>query len=240
MSIELEYDTNDPDVKAALLAKITQETRYQAAQANEKEAYAKQAQLSLNSAERMERNVLAGDLFHHIYRFADPIADYSVENAMSVLNFWHRTEPGVDIEILFNSPGGSVFDGMELYDFIQELRRSGHFVTTSARGMAASMGGILLQAGDKRVMGREARVLIHEVSTAAIGKIGEIEDQVTLVHGMQDRVLSIFADRAAEAGQNGTASEPITKARLKRGWSRTDWWLDSDECLRLGIVDEVR
>jgi ATP-dependent protease ClpP protease subunit len=89
-------------------------------------------------------------------------------------------------------------------------------------------------------MGREARVLIHEVSTAAIGKIGEIEDQVTLVHGMQDRVLSIFADRAAQAGVNGTASEPITKARLKRGWSRTDWWLDSDECLRLGIVDEVR
>ena len=73
---------------------------------------------------------------------------------------------------------------MDLFDYIQELRRDGHYVTTSARGMAASMAGILLQAGGHRVMGREAQVLIREVSSFAIRKVGEIEDEVTLLKSL--------------------------------------------------------
>lgn len=240
VSTDFDYDTNDPDVKAALLLKIAEEIRHESAQADEKEAQADFAALNLRAGLRGEQRYLATDQFHHVYRFADPIADYTVEAAMDTLSFWDRTEPEVPIEIMFNSPGGSVFAGMDLFDFIQELRRKGHHVTTSARGMAASMAGILLQAGDHRVMGREAQVLIHEVSSIAVGKIGEIEDEVLLIHKMQDRVIKIFADRAAAAGENGTASDPITAARLKRGWSRKDWWLDSDECLKYGLVDEIR
>lgn len=237
---ELDYDTNDPDIKAALLKKIEQETRYQGAQADEKMHQAEVTRHHLNTYIRDEKNLLSTDLFHHVYRYNEEISEYSVQKAMNVLYYWDRNESEVPFEIVFNSPGGEVFAGMELFDFIQELKRKGHHVITSTRGMAASMAGILLQAGHKRVAGREARVLIHEVSSVAFGKIGEIEDQVTLIHGMQDRVLDIFAARAAEAGANGTASDPITKARLRNGWRRKDWWIDSAEMLRLGIVDEVR
>jgi ATP-dependent protease ClpP protease subunit len=89
-------------------------------------------------------------------------------------------------------------------------------------------------------MGHEAQVLIHEVGSFAIEKIGKIEDEVTLLKKISDRVLNIFADRAAEAGRSGTASDPFTNAQLRHGWARRDWWLGSDECLRGGIVDEVR
>ena len=173
-----------------------------------------------------------------IYHFNDTVTKTTVDRAICRLTQWHLLKPGCEIEIMFNSPGGSVFAGMDLFDYIQELRRDGHYVTTSARGMAASMAGILLQAGGHRVMGREAQVLIREVSSFAIRKVGEIEDEVTLLKKMSDRVLNIFAERAAEAGRSGTASDPFTKAQLRRGWARRDWWLDSDECFRGGIVDK--
>jgi ATP-dependent protease ClpP protease subunit len=129
---------------------------------------------------------------------------------------------------------------MDLFDFIMELRRENHYITTAARGYAASMGGILLQAGSKRVMGKEAYILIHEVSTWAGGKVGEIEDEYLFLKKISERVVGIFADRAKEAGANGTASKPITKAQIEKNWNRKDWWLDSAEALRLGIVDELR
>lgn len=166
---------------------------------------------------------------HHVYLFAGAVDDTSSSKCVHELNHWHRLQPDCDIEIVFNSPGGNVFAGMALYDYIQELRRAGHKITTSTRGMAASMGGILLQAGDVRVMGAESFILIHEISTFAGGKIGDIEDTVELLKKMEDRVLEIFASRSK-----------LSKAKLKANWRRKDWWIDSEEALRVGLVDEVR
>jgi ATP-dependent Clp protease protease subunit len=147
---------------------------------------------------------------------------------MERLAYWSRTEPGCAIELIFTSPGGSVIDGMALFDFIQQLRRAGHFITTRALGWAASMAGILLQAGDKRVMAKESYVLIHEISTGAVGKIGEIEDEVKFVKKIQGRILDIFAARAN-----------VKREYFAKHWKRQDWWLDSDEALKIGIIDEV-
>jgi ATP-dependent protease ClpP protease subunit len=73
-----------------------------------------------------------------------------------------------------------------------------------------------------------------------MGKLEEIKDEVKFMEKMSNRVLDIFAKRCAEAGKNGTATKPLTKEQLKRGWERKDWWLSSDECLKFGLVDEVR
>ena len=85
-----------------------------------------------------------------------------------------------------------MIDGMALFDYIQQVKAMGHHVTTGCMGYAASMAGILLQAGHRRVMGRESYVLIHEVAAGAAGKIGEIEDTVEFLKKIEDRVLDIL------------------------------------------------
>jgi ATP-dependent Clp endopeptidase proteolytic subunit ClpP len=233
-------NTEDPEIKAAVLKKLAAETRHETALAKQIEAQGDYNRLQVEVEDRGVRERYADDRYNHVYRFVKPVDDRSVEDAICRLTVWHRMDPGCDMEIVFNSPGGNVFDGMDLFDYIQELRRDGHYVMTGTRGMAASMAGILLQAGDHRVMGAEARILIHQVSSMAFGKIGEIEDEVKLMKDMGDRVLNIFARRCAEAAENGTAATPLSKAQLRRGWERKDWWIDSDDALRFGLVDEVR
>jgi hypothetical protein len=72
------------------------------------------------------------------------------------------------------------------------------------------------------------------------GKMGEVEDEVKFVKKIQNRVLDVFAKRCAEAGKNGTAKKPLNKTQIQQRWERKDWWLESDECLTFGFVDEVR
>ena len=205
------------------------------ADAREAEVQARMDEISLEKQEHERKARLAGNEYHHVYYFNSGVSSSSVNEALRKLTEWHRLDEEAgelrDIEIIFNSPGGSVIDGMALFDFIQYLRRAGHRVTTGTLGYAASMGGILLQAGDVRWMGKEAYVLIHEISAGTGGKIGEMKDDVKFYEKMCSRVVDIFLDRA---------DGKITKKRFTDSWARTDWWLDSDECLKNGFVDEVR
>lgn len=208
----------------AELAKVLAEARAAEAEARLKE-------LSVAGAERKERDELAADKHHHFYAFNEAVSASSVKKCVDQLVNWIRCADGnkLDIEIMFNSPGGSVIDGMALWDYIQTIKAQGHHVVTSTVGMAASMAGILLQAGDERVMGKEAYLLIHEISFGIGGKIGEVEDEVEFIKKIQERVIRIFA-----------AKSMLTERQIKSRWRRKDWWLDSDEALRLGFVDSVR
>jgi len=194
--------------------------------------------------EKREREK-AGDWETRFMRFHDAVRETTVDAAIQCLAQWFRVDKARGVEnphykIQFNSPGGSVWDGLALFDEIQFFRSQGVKITTSTIGMAASMAGILLQAGDVRVMAKESWVLIHKVSFGTQGDYDTVSDRVKHLGRVQNRILDIFATRAAEAGKNGTASDPISKQRLKNGWERKDWWLSSDDCLKLGIVDEVR
>lgn len=226
MKLKIEAETQK---LGAEKAKMLAEAGHANAEAQIAEAQAVAAEIGQRDLQRKEDDYLAGNKFHHIYTFNDSVNSSSVGSCISQLNIWSRQDPGCDIEVIFNSPGGGVIDGMSLFDYFQTLRRKGHKLTTVAFGMAASMAGILLQAGDVRVIGAESYVLIHEISTMAIGKIGEIEDVVKFCKLMQKRVLNIFADRS---------KKPVSY--FQAHWKRQDWWLDSAECLELGIVDEIR
>jgi len=181
----------------------------------------------------VEKNArrLADDDHHKVYRFDSAVNDQAVQNAITELSYWDRTCPDCPITIVFNSPGGSVIAGMALYDFVRDLSRKGHEITTVCAGYAASMAGILLQAGDIRVCGPESYILIHEIAAGTVGKIGEIQDAVTFYEKICDRVLNIFVNRSGGK---------LSKRVMKKNWTRKDWWIDSDEALKLGIVDEVR
>lgn len=187
---------------------------------------------------------LALDEYHRVYRFSSGVDGGSGSKCVAKLQEWVRLDENAaekkSIEIEFFSPGGEVTAGLALFDFIQTVRRAGHHVTTSTRGMAASMAGILLQAGDERVMAKESWLLIHQVQAGMMGSWGELMDRAKWLERIQDRILDIFAERAAAVEDSKFTTAKAAKAFLKKNWERTDWWIDSDEALKLGLVDSVR
>ena len=156
------------------------------------------------------------------------VTELSVSRAMDSFTDYATIDPGCDITFIINSPGGIITDGMALFDHIQIIKRQGHKVTTRALGEAASMGGVLLQAGTVRQMSKEAWLMLHEAAFGARGKTAQVEDQVDLVKRIQDRILDIYASRSN-----------MTKAQIRNKWTRRDWYLSSEEALKAGFIDEV-
>lgn len=222
------------DLKKAELAKLK-------AEAAETNAAARSAEIAQSVAEDDEASRKADNFHARVYRYTTDISPATVAACISMLDKWHRIDPGCDMEIIFNSPGGSVIDGLSLVDHIRLLSRAGHRVTIGTEGMAASMAGILLQAGDHRWMGRESWLLIHEVSFGAHGNTSEIQDRVKWIERVQDRVVRLFVGKAQEAlNDRGEGGKAMTTAQFKAKWKKTDWTLDSDEAYLAGFVDEVK
>lgn len=164
-----------------------------------------------------------------LYHFFGAVDASNVVSAIDVLGNWsRRRNNNGEYSIVFNSPGGSVIHGLALYDFITELKEKGNKFTTINRGMAASMGGILLQAGDERVVGRNSHMLIHEISSIGIGKMSELEDEIKFLKRLQERCLEILADRSN-----------LSKQQIKTRWTRKDWWLDAEETVKYGFADRI-
>lgn len=214
---------------------------------------------------REEDMILACDWNHQVYSFSEPVDADTVQQCMTQINQWVRqyeakqretpTSEKLNVEITFDSPGGSLFDGMHLFDFIRITRAKGYDITTVALGNAASMAGILLQAGTNRVIGKESFILIHKVSEFKFmenSSSDELEDRLARLKKYDDRLLRIFAQRAAETlvqrdGETRTLDEIIaeTTELIKSRWSKKgasggDWWLDSDEAYQYGFVDSIR
>lgn len=219
----------ETDLTIAQTQKVRAETLKANSEAENARNMAVVARLARENSEREVAKDLAADEYHRVYRFSTGISDGSVKLAINALTLWGRLYPGKDIEVIFNSGGGDVVSGMALFDFILDLRAQGHKITTSTLGVAASMAGILLQAGDKRTMGREAWLMIHEASFRAEGKVGEVEDTVDWIKKVQERVLHIFANRSH-----------MTVEEIREKWLRRNWWISSDEALTLGLVDSLR
>jgi ATP-dependent Clp endopeptidase proteolytic subunit ClpP len=186
--------------------------------------------LELEAKRRIASELRVTDSLQHVYRFTGPVDEKSVNSAIASLTTWARLDPGCDITIIFSSPGGDVVPGLALYDYLKELRRNGHYITTVVRGYAASMAGILLQAGDKRIIGAESWVLIHEISAGMMGSFGELEDRLRWLEKVQGRVLDIFTERSG--GKK-------TREEFEKAWSRADFWLDSEMALSWGVADEI-
>ena len=205
------------------------EARRAQAEAQKIEAEASEAQIRAEKSYKSRKRELASDEENFLYRFNGEVSKNSVKSCMVRLSEWSRLHPKCDMEIVFASGGGSIIDGFELFDFIQDLRSKGHNVITGSLGMAASMAGILLQAGSHRWIGHQAWMMIHRAAFGAIGKTFEVEDEVKFVKRIEERILDIFIKRSK-----------LSKLKIKRNWDRKDWWISADECKELGLVDEIR
>ncbi len=188
--------------------------------------------------EKRARELHADDYGDRTYRFLSSIDEATVKGCISKLDAWHRADPDCKMTIIFDSPGGAVIPGFHLFDHILGLRET-HTVDTVTRGYAASMGGILLQAGETRIMGRNAHLMVHEVSFGAQGKIGDVEDWVEFAKLLWERALDIFAERCKGASDK-TATKRLSRRALDSKSRRKNWWIKSSDALAYGLVDEVR
>lgn len=213
------------------LAKHEAEAELFRQQARQAAAEATVAEIKMREAERKERDELADREHRQVYFFGSDVSDSSVSACIKKLDTWAQQNPGCDMEIIFKSPGGGIFAGVHLFDFIQDLRRAGHTITTGTYGMAASMAGILLQAGDHRWMGSQSWLMIHRASLFAGGSMDDLEDAVKFVRRIERNIEDIFVSRSGGK---------LTRRRLRSGWNRRDWWLSPSEASDLGLVDEVR
>lgn len=191
-------------------------------------AQLRSAQLDLEKKERDAAREKASADENLTYTFYDGVTDESIKPALQKLGDWKRRFPGKAITVIVNSPGGSVLAGLALYDYLQMLRGEGHHVTVVCFGMAASMGGILLQAGDRRLVGANSKVLIHAVSGGAIGTVHAMEDRVAFSRSLWENLKKILATRSV-----------LSEAQIEKRAHRKDWWLDAAEAIALGFADEV-
>lgn len=193
------------------------------------QAEADLAELKRNDLARKEEQFNHSDYSAHTYTFYADVDEESVGACISELSYWMRSDPRCDVNIVLNSPGGYCVDGLALYDFLREMRRKGHTVTISVLGEASSMGAVLLQAADKRIMGRNAYFLIHEPATGKIGKASAIKDTAEWAQSLWDRLAELLAERSK-----------LTKAEVKERADRKDWIMWAQEAKRNGFCDSVR
>lgn len=225
----LELQTEEKEI---VIAKAKRDEKFQqddqALKLRQQTAATERAELELSNLKRESAKANADAQEALTYTFYDGVSAESIKPALAELGRWTRRFPGKPIKLIVNSPGGSVIAGLALFDYIQELRANGHHVTVVALGMAASMGGILLQAGDKRVIGKHAMLLIHEVSSGTSGKVSEMGDSLEFSNKLWDKLSKILAERSK-----------LSPAQVKRKSYKKDWWLDAEEAVELGFADEI-
>lgn len=217
---------------SAEIERLEAERDFFRANAQVSRALAEQEEIALRVRSRAEKEVLARNEYHNVYVFDHDVDDSSVRECMQTITRWVRNDPvdsRRDIEIQINTHGGSIFAGFALIDFIRSLSKRGHRVTAVVWGMAASMGAVILQAADVRVMGENAFLLLHEGSMFAGGDYGHVEDEFILMQKLQERIVELLTERG-----------DISKATIKRNWRRKDWWMTASEALKHGLVDEIR
>lgn len=164
----------------------------------------------------------------HIYTFYTAVMGSSVIKCMYTLDAWSRRAPGCEMTIIFNSPGGTVSDGFALFDFLRDLSNRGHKIVVKAYGMAASMGAILMQAGDERVMSKNSFMMIHEGQGGMEGSLAEMTDTIKLFNKFQDKAIDIL-----------TAKSTLSKSQITRLWKKTDYWMSAEEALEKGFIDRI-
>ena len=204
------------------------EARENALKLRQLEAQVRAAELDVAKREREAEREKASHDEHMVYTLWDAVTTDTMKAAMTDLGRWSRRFPGKPLTLMLNSPGGAVVHGLALYDFVLKLRADGHHVTVIVLGQAASMGGILLQAGDKRIVGANSRVLIREVSAGTQGNIQSMSDAVIESQNLWSRLVRLLARRSS-----------LSEAQIRSRALRKDWWLDAHETVALGFADEL-
>ncbi|SAK69386.1 ATP-dependent Clp protease proteolytic subunit [Caballeronia arationis] len=181
--------------------------------------------------EQSGRGERAYDVYSRLLRerivfLVGPVDDQTASLVVAQLLFLEAENPDKDISLYINSPGGSVYDGMAIYDTMQFVRPD---VSTLCTGFAASMGTFLLNAGakGKRFALPNARIMIHQPSGGSQGTAADVAIQAREVLYLRQRLNAITAERTGK-----------TVEEIARDTDR-DNFMSAIEARDYGLIDEV-
>ena len=181
--------------------------------------------------EQSGRGERAYDIYSRLLKervifFVGEVADMTANVVVAQLLFLESENPDKDISFYINSPGGSVYAGLAVYDTMQFIKPA---VSTLCTGMAASMGAHLLMAGEKgkRFALPNSRIMIHQPSSGFRGQASDIEIQARETLKLKKRLNEMMALHT------GKSVEEIEKDTDR------DHYMDSDEAVAYGLIDKV-
>jgi ATP-dependent Clp protease protease subunit len=187
--------------------------------------------LTPNIIEERQLNAVAMDVFSRLMMdriifLGTGINDQVANIVQAQLLFLESTDASKDIQIYINSPGGSVYAGLGIYDTMQFIKPD---VATICTGMAASMGAVLLCAGEKgkRSGLTHSRVMIHQPLGGAQGQASDIEITAREILKLKDELYQIIANHS------GQTLEKVSDD------SDRDYWMKADEAKNYGMIDEI-
>ncbi|MCQ2337633.1 MAG: ATP-dependent Clp endopeptidase proteolytic subunit ClpP [Paludibacteraceae bacterium] len=187
--------------------------------------------ISPSILEERQLNVTQMDVFSRLMMdriifLGTPINDYVANVIQAQLLFLDTSDPGKDISIYINSPGGSVHAGLGIYDTMQII---GSQVSTICTGMAASMSAVLLVAGQKgkRCALPHSRVMIHQPMGGMQGQAADMEINYKQIMLLRDELYQIISDHS------GQSFDKVMKD------SDRDYWMTSKEALEYGMIDRI-
>lgn len=181
--------------------------------------------------EERQLNVTQMDVFsrlmmERIIFLGTQVDDYSANTIQAQLLYLDSVDPGKDISIYINSPGGSVTAGLGIYDTMQFISSD---VATLCTGMAASMAAVLLVAGKegKRSALKHSRVMIHQPLGGVQGQASDIEIEAREIQKFKKELYNIISEHS---------HQPFEKV-----WNDSDrnYWMTSEEAKEYGMIDEV-
>ncbi len=187
--------------------------------------------ISPSILEERQLNVTQMDVFSRLMMdriifLGTEVNDYTANVIQAQLLYLDSVDSDRDISIYLNTPGGSVYAGLGIYDTMQFVRSR---VATICTGMAASMGAVLLVAGEKgmRAALPHSRVMIHQPMGGIQGQASDIEITAKEILKLKDELYQIISDHSGQA---------VKKIRQD---ADRDYWMTAEEALKYGMIDKV-
>ena len=187
--------------------------------------------ISPSILEERQLNVTQMDVFSRLMMdriifLGTEVNDYTANVIQAQLLYLDSVDSDRDISIYLNTPGGSVYAGLGIYDTMQFVRSR---VATICTGMAASMGAVLLVAGEKgmRAAMPHSRVMIHQPLGGIQGQASDIEITAREILKLKDELYQIISDHSGQ-----------TMKKIRQDADR-DYWMTAEEALQYGMIDKV-
>ena len=165
-------------------------------------------------------------LNERIIFLGEDVNEHTANSVVAQLLHLAYVDPQADISLYINSPGGSVYDGMAIYDTMNFIKPD---VATYGIGLQASMGAFLLSSGakSKRFCLPHAKVMIHQPSSGTHGKVTDMEIDMKETLEVKEMLANIMAKNTGQK-----------LAKVKSDMER-DYWMTPDEAVKYGLIDKV-
>lgn len=187
--------------------------------------------ISPSILEERQLNVTQMDVFSRLMMdriifLGTEVNDYTANVIQAQLLYLDSVDSDRDISIYLNTPGGSVYAGLGIYDTMQFVKSK---VATICTGMAASMGAVLLVAGEQgmRAALPHSRVMIHQPLGGIQGQASDIEITAREILKLKDELYQIISDHSGQ-----------TVEKIRQDADR-DYWMTAKEALGYGMIDKV-